>query len=333
MQLEENGRKVQSLDLSRHASYVLGRSSANAKIVVPHESVSRQHAAIVHARRGAEGAPSVHVIDLGSAKGTFIDLGSGWTRVPPKTPTLWPPGGRLRLGDCPTRVVFPRPLAAPPASELVTNVGATAMAPPVAGPMLPAATSKVDAVATTSGASAAAPTASADATIEDDSTPRFSSLLSSTLLRPAGPELPTGPEPLKGTNATAKETAASADESAEVGEVPVDEEGENGTASASIGPSGPEAPLPLKNADFRNALLPFLGAPKPVDELSSMRNGSEKAKGKRSKKRKANDDSESDCDAPPPPMVLDKSDPAGGLVLRKEKAVVSKKKSSAKIKF
>ena len=58
---------MQSLDLSRHPAYVLGRSAATAKIVVPHESVSRQHAAIVHAEN------DTFVMDLGSASGTFLD--------------------------------------------------------------------------------------------------------------------------------------------------------------------------------------------------------------------------------------------------------------------
>ena len=49
--LEEGGRRVQKLDLSRHASYVLGRSAELAKLVVPHDSVSRQHAALVHGAR------------------------------------------------------------------------------------------------------------------------------------------------------------------------------------------------------------------------------------------------------------------------------------------
>ena len=42
MILEKGGQRVQSLEVSRHPSYTLGRAG---KIVVPDESVSRVHAA------------------------------------------------------------------------------------------------------------------------------------------------------------------------------------------------------------------------------------------------------------------------------------------------
>ena len=107
---------VQTLEMHR-ASYVLGRSAASAKIVVPHDSVSRQHAAVFFGRQGPAGATpgalSVHVADLGSTKGTYIDLGAGWVRLAPAGKAfLLPPGGRVRLGDCPTRLVYPHPTPA-----------------------------------------------------------------------------------------------------------------------------------------------------------------------------------------------------------------------------
>jgi pSer/pThr/pTyr-binding forkhead associated (FHA) protein len=316
MQLQEGGQKIQSLDLSRHSSYVLGRSSASAKIIVPHDSVSRQHAAIVHGLRGDGGAPSVHIIDLNSAKGTFLDLGRGWTRLVPNAPTLWPPGGRLRLGDCPTRVVFPPPVgSAPPAGASTAapsmaaagslNAPLQMLPPPALGASqaLSSASTAVDAAAHTAVDRVANGASQTDGAADD--APQFSSLLSSTLVRPAEPEQ----EPVN----TATDAAAA----------------EN--SDISIGAAGPGAPIPLKNADFRNALLPFLSV-KVVEEPSA-RDGSEKPKGKHSKKRRANDDSESDGEAPPPPMVLDKSEQSGGLILRKEKAAAGKKKASTKIKF
>lgn len=316
MQLQEGGQKIQSLDLSRHSSYVLGRSSASAKIIVPHDSVSRQHAAIVHGLRGDGGAPSVHIMDLNSAKGTFLDLGRGWTRLMPNAPTLWPPGGRLRLGDCPTRVVFPPPVGfAPPAGASTAapsmatagslNPPLQMLPPPVLGetPALSSTSTAVGAAADTAIDRVANGAFQTDGAADD--APQFSSLLSSTLVRPAGPER----EPEN----TAADAAAA--ENSEV----------------AIGAAGPGAPIPLKNADFRNALLPFLSV-KVVEEPSA-RDGSEKPKGKYSKKRRANDDSESDGEAPPPPMVLDKSEQSGGLILRKEKAAAGKKKASTKIKF
>ena len=145
--LEEGGKRVQTLDLSRHASYVLGRSSATAKIVVPHESVSRQHAAFVHgtppgvfdAVAMAQGELPIRIIDLGSAKGTFIDLGSGWVAVKPNTPTLLPPGCRVRLGDCPTRIVRPAAAASSAALPPPPPPGAAAATAPIgpAGPPMP----------------------------------------------------------------------------------------------------------------------------------------------------------------------------------------------------
>jgi pSer/pThr/pTyr-binding forkhead associated (FHA) protein len=279
MQLEENGIKVQSLDLSRHASYILGRSAATAKIVVPHDSVSRQHAALVHARQGPGGSHSVHVVDLGSTKGTFIDLGSGWTRLQPNMPATLPPGGRVRLGDCATRLAYRQSLA------------------PI-GPAVPAAP--------TAPAAPAAPAEPEPKHIDDD-TPRFDSLVSSTVVPASTP-----------ADAIREQVgAAFATEG---------QEGEEGEMGGIIGPSGPEEQPTLKNDDFRSALLPFLTrkAPEP-----SVADG--KSKTKKGKKRRA-DDSDSDGE-PPPPVVLDKSEPAMGLVLRKEKTKAKATKSTVKIKF
>ena len=47
----------------------------------------------------------------------------------------------------------------------------------------------------------------------------------------------------------------------------------------------------------------------------------------------ASNDEDSEDDEPAAPIVLDKNDPAAGLVLRKEKAQVKKKGSTVKIKF
>lgn len=300
MHLEEKGAKVQSLDLSRHSSYVLGRSAATAKIVVPDDTVSRQHAAIVHALRGEGGAPSVHIVDLGSTVGTFLDRGRGWERLPTNTPALLFPGCRVRLGDCATRIVYP-----PPAQP---------REPPAAAPPPPPPTT-----------TAAAPA--------DDGTPRFSSLLSSTLLTADdGAEereerLAIGPtaRPSTGPLAVAGAPGNSNGDAVE------GEEGEEGAAGGAMSDGEAEAPLPLKNADFRNALLPFL-AKAPEEARSD--GGADKAKERKRKKRRKDDDSESDGE-PAPPVILSKDDPAGGLILRKEKKAVAKPKkaSSMKIKF
>jgi len=101
----------------------------------------------------------------------------------------------------------------------------------------------------------------------------------------------------------------------------------------------PVEEVKLSNADFRNALMPFLTAPRNVD------NGDGK-KGKRKKRKGAGDSDDEDSDVePPPPLVLDKVAPenildtmSGGLVLRKEKTKLSdkrakKKEKTMKIKF
>lgn len=288
MYLQENGKNVQSLDLSRHPSYVLGRSAASAKIVVPHDSVSRQHAAIVHAAQGPGGAPSVHVIDLGSAKGTFMDLGQGWVRLPPNLPTLLPPGSRVRLADCETRIAYP-PVLPPSAAALP-------LAP--AGPQ---------------------PTGPQPA---DDAAPRFSSLLSSTIIKAndSSPEARSGGE---GAGDAAAESDCGADA-----------DGHNDSdVTGAIGPAMPAAPKLLKNADFRAAMLPFLSKPAAEEpSYTYAEGGSGKAgKGKKGKKRRANEDSDSEGEAQAP-VVLDKSEPAGaGLVLRKTKAQPEKKKKSGPI--
>ena len=89
---------------------------------IAHDSVSRQHAAIVHGAPTADGSSSVHVVDLKSTMGTHVDpFGRGeWNRLPPNTPTILPVGGRVRLGECTTLLVYPSaapPPAAKPAPE------------------------------------------------------------------------------------------------------------------------------------------------------------------------------------------------------------------------
>ena len=117
LELQRGGAPLQTLDVSRKRAYVLGRNRDQADLVVPHDSVSRAHAALLHGRQGPDGAPSVHIIDLGSTKGTYVDQGAGWKRLPPNAPTMLPPGGQVRLGDCHTLLVYPHvvPPAPPPA--------------------------------------------------------------------------------------------------------------------------------------------------------------------------------------------------------------------------
>jgi len=122
MRLMRGEEAVQELDLSRKPAYVMGRNGQQADLVVPHDSVSRQHAALVHGAPAADGSSSVHVVDLKSTMGTFIDPYSrgDWNRLPPNTPTILPVGGRVRLGECSTLLVYTSaasPPSAKPAAE------------------------------------------------------------------------------------------------------------------------------------------------------------------------------------------------------------------------
>ena len=59
-------------------------------MVLRHESISRQHAAIVHAEKKS------YVIDAHSTSGTTVD----GNVLPPATPVELKDGAVLRLGDC-----------------------------------------------------------------------------------------------------------------------------------------------------------------------------------------------------------------------------------------
>jgi len=65
--LAEDGADFDELLPLTTRATVFGRSSAHADVVVRDESISRQHAAIVHADRES------FIIDLGSASGSFVD--------------------------------------------------------------------------------------------------------------------------------------------------------------------------------------------------------------------------------------------------------------------
>ena len=59
------------------------------------------------------------MIDLNSTKGTYIDTGSGWSRLAQSVAAVLPRGGRVRLGECSTLLVFPHEgvAPAPPVTE------------------------------------------------------------------------------------------------------------------------------------------------------------------------------------------------------------------------
>ena len=73
-----------------------GRSAAHADIVVRDDTLSRQHAAIVHTEDES------FLVDLGSAAGSFVD----GTRAEAQRPLRLADGAVISLGDCPTTWTF-----------------------------------------------------------------------------------------------------------------------------------------------------------------------------------------------------------------------------------
>lgn len=78
-------------DLSNVRGVVLGRSERFVDVAVPHESVSRLHAAIVHDE------DTTFVVDLGSAHGTFVNS----VRCDVGVHTKCADGSQIALGSCP----------------------------------------------------------------------------------------------------------------------------------------------------------------------------------------------------------------------------------------
>jgi len=78
-------------DLSDVRGIVLGRSERFVDLAVPHETVSRQHAAIVHDEE------TTYVVDLGSAHGTFVNS----RRIGVGVHTKLEDGAKLVLGSAP----------------------------------------------------------------------------------------------------------------------------------------------------------------------------------------------------------------------------------------
>ena len=105
-----------------------GHHSLRARITILQTPFTIARALFLTIPLDAHRSGTVHVFDLGSAKGTYVDQGSGWKRVSSTAPSLLPAGGRVRLGDCPTRLLYP----APPADPTPAPAPAPAPAPPLA---------------------------------------------------------------------------------------------------------------------------------------------------------------------------------------------------------
>eukprot|EP00962_Isochrysis_galbana_P008605 scaffold2397_cov113-Isochrysis_galbana.AAC.1 len=89
LEIIREGVVLESIDISERPFYILGRDPASAQVVLPHPSVSRQHAAIQHRDSGG-----VWLMDLGSTHGTILNK----KPCPPNVYVRLPVGATVRLG-------------------------------------------------------------------------------------------------------------------------------------------------------------------------------------------------------------------------------------------
>ena len=94
---EEDGGDVDEVLPLRASSTSFGRSAQLVDVVIRDESVSRQHAAVVHSSDGES-----FLIDMGSAAGTFVDA----ERVPPQRPIKLSDGMAISFGICRATYTF-----------------------------------------------------------------------------------------------------------------------------------------------------------------------------------------------------------------------------------
>jgi len=93
---EEDGATVDEELHLNEACLIIGRSTALCDSVIRHESISRQHAAIIHAERAS------YVQDLNTAGGTFVNR----KRIPPNTPLRLSPSDVLSFGESKVTYTF-----------------------------------------------------------------------------------------------------------------------------------------------------------------------------------------------------------------------------------
>lgn len=77
LEVRKDGARVDTIALGASACTVLGRRADICDYEMPHPSISRQHASLVHDKVGY-----VNVVDLGSAQGTFVN----GAEIKPETP-------------------------------------------------------------------------------------------------------------------------------------------------------------------------------------------------------------------------------------------------------
>lgn len=86
----KGGVLAETIDLSAHDHYVVGRLPEICDVVAAHDSVSRQHAALQFGEQG-----ELYVTDMGSTHGTKLNK----ERLRPNVYTLCPVGSILQFGE------------------------------------------------------------------------------------------------------------------------------------------------------------------------------------------------------------------------------------------
>jgi len=91
LEMFENGRSARSMTVGNSRCFVFGRNGQVADIVVPDNSLSRAHAALINS------SSATFIQDLDSAHGTYVDFEGRSINVPQL-------GTRLKAGEEPTKL-------------------------------------------------------------------------------------------------------------------------------------------------------------------------------------------------------------------------------------
>jgi len=92
LEMHENGRCARSMAISNSRCFVFGRNGQVADIVVPDNSLSRAHAALINS------SSATFIQDLDSVHGTWVDFDGRSINVPQL-------GQKLKAGEEPTKLI------------------------------------------------------------------------------------------------------------------------------------------------------------------------------------------------------------------------------------
>lgn len=105
LHITKDGQLSKVMDCSTRHHFIFGRSSAHCDVVLEHNSISKQHAVLVHG--SPKGDAQATMIDLGASNGTFVSDETPKTtedmkamrRLEPQTPIILAPGMCVRFGE------------------------------------------------------------------------------------------------------------------------------------------------------------------------------------------------------------------------------------------